>query len=121
MIYDFKARVYIEKCKLALEKEYSNDFPVNNNIILKDDDNYNKNNINLEFRVMESNKKYNVKVSKDLQFIAVIHQLLNKFPELESKKIGIYICNGKNIGIFDTVEENGLKSNSIILIINKFD
>ena len=121
MLHHFKDIVYVEKCKLALEKEYSNKFSINNNIILKNEDNDNKNNINLDFRLMDSNKKYDIKVSKDLQFIAVIHKLFNKFPELESKKIGTYESNGKNVGIFDTIEENDLASGSIILINNKFD
>ena len=121
MMYHFRDNVYVEKCKLALEKEYSNDYSTNKNLLLKNEDNDNKNNINLEFRLMDSNKKYYIKVSKDLQFIAVIHKLLTKFPELESKKIGTYVSNGKNVGIFDTVEENKLESGTIILIINKFD
>ena len=66
-------------------------------------------------------KQYELGVSKDLQFIVAIHNLYTKYPELETKKIATYVCNGKNICIFDTIQENELKAGNIILIINKFN
>jgi len=121
--YSFIDYIYIQKCKKALEKEYSNFSSLNQkNIILKDEgapNNINK--ISLHFKAMEGGNSYKVAVSKDTQFIKVIHELFNNYPELESKKVGTYICNAKNLSLFDTVEENGLEEGSVILIINKFD
>ena len=67
------------------------------------------------------NKQYKLGVSKNLQFIIAVHYLYTQYPELESKKIGTYVCNGNKIIIFDTIEENGLTEGSTILIINKFN
>ena len=119
--YHFKEFVYKEKCKLALEKEYSNISSLNNNnIILKNENSDDKNKINIYFQTMEAGNKYNFSVSKDLQFIKVVHKLFTIYPELEAKKIGTYVSNGRNIGLFDTVQENEIEENSVILIINKF-
>lgn len=119
--YDFKVFIYKEKCKLALEKEYSNITSLNqNNIILKNENSDDKNKINIYFQTMEAGKKYKISVSKDLQFIKVVHKLFTIYPELEAKKIGTYVSNGRNIGLFDTVQENEIEENSVILIINKF-
>ena len=67
------------------------------------------------------NKQYNLRVSKDIQFIIAIHKLYTKYPELESKKIATYVSNGNKICIYNTIEENELKEGNIIVIINKFD
>ena len=118
--YKFINLVYREKCRIALEKEYSNISSLNqNNIILKNED-FNENDINLYFKTME-NQQYNLRVSKNVQFIIAIHKLYNKYPELESKKISTYVCNGSKVCIYDTVQENGLQEGNIILIINKFN
>ena len=67
------------------------------------------------------NKQYNLRVSKNLQFIVAIHNLYTKYPELESKKIATYVCNGSKICIFDTIQENELNDGNIVVIINKVD
>ena len=122
VIYHFTKIVYIEKCRKALEKEYSNDSSLNqNNLILKNEDSNDKDNITIYFQIMENIKKYSLRVSKNLQFIKVIHKLFTNYPELESKKIGTYVSNGAKIGLFDTIQENNLEQGSIILIINKYD
>ena len=121
--YTFIIYIYIQKCKKALEEENSNFSSLNKkNIILKNEEKINNTNkINLYFKTMEGGNSYKIAVSKDTQFIKVIHELFNNYPELEFKKVGTYICNAKNISLFDTVEENGLNEDSTILIINKFD
>ena len=121
ILYHFREYVYREKCRLALEKEYSNNSSLNQNyIILKNEDFNNKDQINLYFKTME-NKQYNLRVSKNLQFIVAIHNLYTKYPELESKKIATYVCNGSKICIFDTIQENELNDGNIVVIINKVD
>ena len=55
----------MQKCKIALEREYSNDSSINqNNIILKKEESDDKNCIMICFRVMEKDTQYNLKVSK---------------------------------------------------------
>jgi hypothetical protein len=98
-IYHFRDYVCREKCKIALEREYSNNSSLNQNKIILKNESFNENGINLYFKTME-NKQYNLRVSKDIQFIIAIHKLYTKYPELESKK---------------------LKEGNIIVIINKFD
>ena len=116
--YHFKNIVYREKCKAALEIEYSKNSSLNqNNIILKNED-YNKDHINLYFKAMEG-QQYNIRVPKNIQFIIAVHKLYTKFPELESKKIGTYVSNGNKLNIYDTIQENGLENGNIIIIINK--
>ena len=117
LIFHFKDYISKEKCRIALELEYSNNSSsnVNTSIINKQ---YDKNKIDIIFKTME-NKQYKLRVSKSLQFIIAIHYLYTKYPELESKKIGTYVCNGNKICIFDSIEENGLKEGNTILIINK--
>ena len=118
--YSFKDFVYIEKCRLALEKEYSFNSSFNqNNIIFKNED-FNKDDINLYFQTME-NQKYSLRVPKNIQFIIGIHKLYTKYPELEMKKTGTYVSNGNKINIFDTIQDNGLEDGNIILIINKIN
>ena len=118
MIYSFKSYVNIEKCRIALEKEYSSNSSLNqNNIKFKNEDN-NKDDINLYFKAMEG-QQYNLRVPKNIQFIIAIHKLYNKFPELEEKKTGTYVSNGNKINIFDTIQDNGLEDGNIIIIINK--
>ena len=118
LVYHFIHYVSREKCRIALEKEYSNNSSTNfNTIIIKNQNDKNK--INIIFKTME-NKRYKLGVSKNLQFIVAIHYLYTQYPELESKKIGTYVCNGDKICIFDTIEEIGLKDGNIILIINKY-
>ena len=119
-IYHFRDYVYREKCKIALEREYSNNSSLNQNKIILKNESFNENGINLYFKTME-NKQYNLRVSKDIQFIIAIHKLYTKYPELESKKIATYVSNGNKICIYNTIEENELKEGNIIVIINKFD
>ena len=119
-VHRFQYVVYIEKCKVALEYEYSNNASNNNqNNFMLNNQNYNPNDINLYFKTME-NQQYNIRVPKNIQFIIAIHKLYSIYPELESKKTASYVCNGDKICIFDTIEENGLQNGNIILIINKF-
>ena len=66
-------------------------------------------------------QQYTLRIPKNIQFIIAIHKLYNKYPELESKKIAIYVCNESKVCIYDTVQENGLQEGNIILIINKFN
>jgi len=118
IVHNFRSVVYIEKCKRALEIEYSLNSSLNlNNIILKNE-NYNKDDINLYFKAMEG-QQYNLRVPKNIQFIIAIHKLYTKFPELETKKIGTYVSNGNKLNIYDTIQENGLEDGNIIIIINK--
>ena len=120
LIFNFIEFVYKEKCRIALEKEYSM-FNLNQyNVILKNEF-LNKDNINLIFKTTEGANDYKLSVPKNLQFIKVIHILFNTYPELETKKIGTYICNANKINLFDTVSENNLQNNSIILIYIKID
>ena len=119
LLYHFKDYSSREKCRIALELEYSKNSSSNLNTIIINQQN-DKNKINIIFKTME-NKQYKLEVSKNLQFIIAIHYLYTKYPELESKKIGTYVCNGNKIIIFDTIEQNGLKEGSIILIINKYN
>ena len=118
IIYNFKIVVYKEKCKVALEIEYSNNFSLNQNILILKNEDFDVNDINLCFKTME-NRQYNLRVSKKIQFIIAIHKLYSKYPELETKNIGTYVCNGSKICIYDTIEENGLQEGNIIVIINK--
>ena len=119
LLYNFCDVVSREKCKIALEKEYYNNSSANLNTININKQNE-KNKINIYFTTMEG-KQYKLEVSKSLQFIAAIHNLYTKYPELKSKKIATYVYNGKNICIFDTIQENGLNDGNIIIIINKFN
>ena len=119
LIYHFIDYVSREKCRIALELEYSKNSSSNLNTIIINKQN-DKNKINIIFKTME-NKQYKLGVSKNLQFIIAVHYLYTQYPELESKKIGTYVSNGNKIIIFDTIEENGLTEGSIILIINKFN
>ena len=70
-IYSFKVYVYREKCRIALEKEYSNISSLNQNNMMISNDNFN--NINLIFKTME-NSQYNLRVPKNIQFIIAIHK-----------------------------------------------
>ena len=78
---------------------------------------YNKDNIDLYFKI-EEGQQYALKVSKKIQFIIAIHKLYNENPELEYKKIGTYESNGNKINIFDIIQDNGLENGNIIKIIN---
>ena len=119
-LYHFQNIVCREKCKIALDKEYSSNSSLSqNNIILKNED-YNKDDINLYFKAMEG-QQYNLRVPKNIQFIIAIHKLYTKYPELEAKKTGTYVSNGNKINIFDTIQDNGLENGNIIIIINKVD
>ena len=120
--YSFREYIYIHKCKNALDKEYSNFSSLNQEkLILKKEDNINNANIiNLYFKTMEGGNQYKISVSKNTQFFKAVHKLFKKYPELELKKIGTYVCNGNKISLFDTVEENNLIDGSTVLIINKF-
>jgi hypothetical protein len=119
-IYTFNRYIYREKCKLALEKEYSKDSSLNQYKIILKNEMLDKNGINLSFKTME-NKQYNLRVSKNIQFIIAVYKLYTKYPELETKKIATYVCNGNKISIFDTIQENNLQEGNIIFIINKFN
>ena len=119
-IYSFGNYIYKEKCKIALEKEYSKVSVINKNKALIRNETFDKNGINLYFKTME-NKQYNLRVSKTIQFIIAIHKLYSKYPELESKNIATYVCNGNKVCLFDTIQENNLQEGNIILIINKFN
>ena len=122
LFYDFKYFVYREKCKKALEKEYSNlsNLNQNNNNFMQFNSDFDKNNkINVFFMTTEASNRYKLTVSKDLQFIKVIHKLYNDYPELEDKKVATYISQGNKINLFDTIEENHLTENCIILMVNK--
>ena len=119
-IYSFGNYIYKEKCKFALEKEYSKVSVINKNKALIRNETFDKNGINLYFKTME-NKQYNLRVSKTIQFIIAIHKLYSKYPELESKNIATYVCNGNKVCLFDTIQENNLQEGNIILIINKFN
>ena len=120
IIYHFKIVVYKEKCKVALEIEYSNNSSLNQNILILKNEDFDVNDINLYFKTME-NRQYNLRVSKKIQFIIAIHKLYSKYPELETKNIATYVSNGSKICIYDTIEENGLQEGNIIVIINKVD
>ena len=119
-MYSFGRYIYREKCKLALEREYSNISKNTKYKPLLTNETFDKNGINLYFKTME-NKQFNLRVSKDIQFIIAIHKLYSKYPELETKKIATYVCNGSKVCIFDTVQENNLQEGNIILIINKLN
>ena len=117
IIYNFINLVYKEKCKSALEKEYSSSNQNNNNI--KNEPLENEDEITLIFKTTEEPNKYELSVPINIQFIQVIQMLYNTYPELESKKIGTYIYKSNKIGLFKLVSENGLEDGSIILLLNK--
>ena len=118
IIYNFKIVVYKEKCKVALEFEYSNNSSLNQNILILKNEDFDVNDINLYFKTMD-NRQYNLRVSKKIQFIIAIHRLYSKYSELETKNIATYVSNGSKTCIYDTIEENGLQEGYIIIIINK--
>ena len=114
--YHFIGVVYREKCKKALEKEYSsNKLPIPPND--KDED-LNKDYIGLHFKTMEG-QQYDIRVPKNIQFIKATYKLYNKYPDLEAKNVGAYLSNGEKLSLFDTLEENGVEDGNIIVIINK--
>ena len=117
-VYHFAEFIYKEKCRLALEIEYSTYNLNQYNLILKNEFMENKDNVKLIFKSTEGGNQYELSVPLTAQFIKVIHILFNKYPELESKKIGTYIFNANKINLFDTVSENALKNGSIILIVH---
>ena len=120
MYYSFIDFIYKEKCKKALEEEYLNLSNFNQSENNMRSDSFDKNNrINIYFAVMDSINRYKLTVSKESQFIKVIHKLYNNYPELEEKKISSFLSQGDRINLFETVEENKLNENSIILMINK--
>jgi hypothetical protein len=96
--------------KLSKEKLATN----NNPIIF-----YNNMNdqIDIYFNCMLSKTKYKLNVSLKWQFIKVIHKLFNAYPELENKNFATFLCDAKKINVFDTVFENNLSNNSMILMI----
>jgi len=118
--HHFKMIVYREKCKNALENEYSNlsKYEQRNDLKITSND-FNNNKINIFFMTTETNERYKLMVSKDMQFIKVIHKLYNDYPELEDKKVATYISQGNKVNLFDTIEENQLNENCIILMVNK--
>ena len=117
-IYHFIDFIYKEKCRLAYEKEFSTSYLNQYNILLKNEFLDNKDNINLLFKTTEGANTYKLSVPTNIQFIKVIHKLFNAYPELETKKIGTYICNANKVGLFDTVAENNLKEGSVIVIVH---
>ena len=120
-IYGFKNFIYREKCRISLEKEYSNNSTLNSFNITFNNETFDKDSINLCFKSTDG-QQFNLSVSKKIQFIVAVHKLYTKYPQLETRKIGTYICNGSRIkDIYDTIEENGLQEGNIILIINKFE
>ena len=77
------------------------------------------NQIDIYFICTESQIKYKLNVSTNLQFIKVIHKLFNTYPELENKNIATYVCNAEKINLFGTVLENNINNDSLILMIYK--
>ena len=116
IIYNFTEFIYKEKCKFALQCEYSTTFYNQIHLPLKNEFLENKNNICLIFKTTEGGQ-YQIYVQKDIQFIKVTHILFNIYPELCGKNIGNYVCNGEKEGIYKTVSENKLENGSNILIM----
>ena len=116
IIYNFTEFIYKEKCKFALQCEYSTTFYNQIHLPLKNEFLENKNNICLIFKTTEGGQ-YQIYVQKDIQFIKVTHILFNIYPELCGKNIGNYVCNGEKVGIYKTVSENKLENGSNILIM----
>ena len=114
--YDFNEFIYKEKCKFALQCEYSTTVYNQFHLPLKNEILENKNNIGLIFKTTEG-KQYQIYVQEDIQFIKVTHILFNYYPELCDKNIGNYVCNGEKVGIYKTVSENNLENGSNILIM----
>ena len=100
--------------KLSNEESFNN----NNNpiIYLK----VNSDLIDIYFVCTESGTKYKINVSKNSQFIKVIHYLFKSYPESEKKNIGSYLCNAQKIKLFNTLLENNINNESLILKIKKF-
>ena len=117
LIYHFKSFVYREKCKIALEKEDSNNLSLVVNYKNLKKEKLNKNDIDLYFKTID-NHQYLLRVSKNIKFIDTIHELFNKYPELETINMGTYEHNGDIINLDETLFENGLEDNDIITIIN---
>ena len=113
--YDCKNYVYMEKCKLALDKEYSSNSSLNQNKVILENEGSTKDDINLIFET-QYREQYNLRVPKNIPFINAINMLYTKYPDLESEKIGKYESIWHKINIFDTIKDNGLVNNIIIFI-----
>ena len=120
LIYSFKDYVYMEKCKMALEKENSANSSLNQNKVILENEGSTKDDINLIFET-QYREQYNLRVPKNIPFINAIRMLYTKYPDLESEKIGKYESIWNKINIFDTIQDNGLENGNIIIIINKVD
>ena len=71
--------------------------------------------IPLIFRSMDQFLDYTIFCDNTDNFSKVEQLLYEKFPEYKTNKI-IFLCNGKAINRYKTIEENGLKHNSVILL-----
>ena len=82
--------------------------------------NYNPNNeqITLYFHFSNDKELY-LDVKESLYFNEVIKELHYKYSWLNNIKIDNYLFNGTKISLSKTVKENGLKDNSVIIIIEK--
>ena len=115
IVYHFKTIVYREKCKIILEKEDSNKLSLLQNYKNSLKEKKDKNDIDLYFKTID-NHQYLLRVNKNIKFIDAIHELYNKYPELETINEGTYESNGNVINMDDTLLDNELEDNDIIII-----
>ena len=116
ILYYFQRIVYREKSKIALKKENSKNSSVNENTIFFNKENSNdkvKSNI---FYKTKDNSLFKLRIPKKILFIMSLNYLYTKYPELETRTISNYTCNGNNVCLFDTIQDNGIKEGDTILI-----
>ena len=76
--YHFRNIVYKEKCKVALEKESSNNSSLIYNSTLLQNEEINEGDIILKFKAPDG-QRYALKVQKNIQFIIAILKLYSKY------------------------------------------
>ena len=81
---------------------------------------YNKNKVNLIFEFNENdenlNSPYEIMVYINETFNNIEKQLKKKYPELENKNMNTFIKDGSVIKKDETVEQNDIKNNDVIIV-----
>ena len=111
------ALLYKEKCKVALEKESSNNSSLIYNSTLLQNEEINEEDITLKFKASDG-QRYALKVPKNIQFIIAILKLYSKYPNLEKEKMGTFSYNGSKIYLYESITDNGLEDGNEIIIKN---
>ena len=81
---------------------------------------YNKNKVNLIFEFNDNdenlNSPYEIMVYINETFNNIEKQLKKKYPELENKNMNTFIKDGSVIKKDETVEQNDIKNNDVIIV-----